>query len=81
MENNLENKVKDLLEQLRPALQAHSGDLDFISWDANKKEVKLALTGHCAGCAYSQMTLKNGIEQALKEEIDPEITVINVNLA
>ena len=79
MAENLEDKVKVVLDNLSPALQAHSGDLEFISWDNEKKQVRLALTGHCAGCAYSQMTLKNGIEQALKDEINPEITVINVN--
>lgn len=75
--DKLEDKVKEVLEQLRPALQAHSGDLEFVSFDEDKKELHLRLVGHCAGCMYSQMTLKNGIEQALQENLDPEITVVN----
>lgn len=76
--DKLEDKVKEVLEQLRPALHAHSGDLEFVSFDEASKLLKLKLTGHCAGCMYSQMTLKNGIEQALKEAVDSEIVVENV---
>lgn len=75
----MKDEVIKVLNELRPALQAHEGDAEFIDWNEEKKVLKLALTGHCAGCPYSQMTLKNGIEEALKEAVDPEITVVNVN--
>lgn len=74
----LKDKVVEVLDALRPALQAHGGDAEFVSFDEATKTLTLKLVGHCAGCMYSQMTLKNGIEQALRDEIDPEITVKNV---
>lgn len=76
----MEEKIKATLESLRPALQAHGGGVEFVDWNESKKQVRLALTGHCVGCMYSQMTLKNGIEQALKDEVDKDIEVINVNI-
>ena len=75
----MKDEVLKVLNELRPALQAHEGDAEFIDWNEEKKELRLALTGHCAGCPYSQMTVKNGIENALIDAVDPEITVINVN--
>ena len=48
--------------------------------DVNEKSgvVRLRLTGHCAGCPMSQMTLKNGIERILKQEIPEVKTVLAV---
>jgi len=63
-------KVQKALEKIRPMLQADGGDVDLI--DVEDGIVKVRLKGACAGCPMSQMTLKNGIERFLKEEI-PEI--------
>ncbi len=63
-------RVKQALDKIRPSLQADGGDVKLISVDENV--VKVKLTGACGGCPFSQMTLKMGIERALKEEI-PEI--------
>ncbi len=63
-------RVKQALDKIRPSLQADGGDVKLISVDDNV--VKVKLTGSCGGCPFSQMTLKMGIERALKEEI-PEI--------
>jgi Fe-S cluster biogenesis protein NfuA len=69
--------VKQLIEQLRPSLQADGGDLQLVDI-SDEGVVSIQLQGHCAGCPYSQMTLKMGIEQALKERV-PEVTeVVNV---
>jgi Fe-S cluster biogenesis protein NfuA len=60
------------LVELRAGLQADGGDLEFVKMDG--KVVYLRLVGHCGTCPFAMMTLKQGIETALRE-IDPEITV------
>jgi Fe-S cluster biogenesis protein NfuA len=66
----MKDKVEKALEKVRPALQRDGGDVELV--DVEDGVVKVRLQGACAGCAMSQMTLKMGIEQMLKEEI-PEI--------
>ena len=69
-----EENVKNVLETIRPQLQADGGDLEFVSLSDDGK-VSLRLTGHCCGCPMSTMTLKMGIERVLKEEI-PDVTEV-----
>jgi Fe-S cluster biogenesis protein NfuA len=69
--------VAKVLNQIRPSLQADGGDVELISVE-DDGIVKVALQGHCRGCPYSQMTIKNGIEQVLKERIAEVKEVINV---
>ena len=73
----MKDKIEQALNQIRPNLQADGGDIEFL--DVNEKgEVKVRLTGACAGCPMSQMTLKDGVERTLKAMV-PEVTsVINV---
>jgi Fe-S cluster biogenesis protein NfuA len=67
----MKEKIQEVLEMIRPSLQADGGDVELV--DVTKDGVvKLRLTGHCAGCPMSTMTLKNGIERILKQEI-PEV--------
>ncbi len=71
---SLEERVKEALEAVRPQLQKDGGDLEFVSVDdAGKVSVKLL--GACNGCPMSTMTLKQGIEAYLKEEI-AEVTEV-----
>ena len=70
---NLEEQVKEKLDELRPMLQADGGDLEFVKMEV--KTVFLKLVGHCGSCPYALLTLKEGIESTLKREIDPELTV------
>jgi len=69
----MEEKIKAKLEELRGMLQADGGDLELV--EINGTNVKLRLTGACGGCPHAAMTLKQGIERALKESVDPAITV------
>jgi Fe-S cluster biogenesis protein NfuA len=69
-ETPMEAKVKQVLEKIRPMLQADGGDVEFVSVEGGV--VKVRLKGACAGCPMSQMTLKQGIEKLLKKEI-PEV--------
>jgi len=67
----MKEKVREVLEMIRPSLQADGGDVELV--DVTEEGiVKLRLTGHCAGCPMSTMTLKNGIERILKQEV-PEV--------
>ena len=61
---------------LRTFLQADGGDLEIIAIDG--KTVKLKLRGACGGCPHAAMTVKNGLERVLREEIDPEIVLERV---
>ena len=66
----MEKKVQEVLDQIRPQIQMDGGDVELVA--VEKQTVKVRLTGHCAGCPMSAMTLKNGIEALIKQKI-PEI--------
>jgi len=67
----MKEKVEATLERIRPSLQADGGDVELVEVSPDGV-VKVKLTGACQGCAMSQMTLKMGIEKALKQEV-PEV--------
>jgi Fe-S cluster biogenesis protein NfuA len=69
----MQEKVKEVLDKVRPYLVRDGGDVELVEVDGGT--VKVKLVGACAGCAHSQMTLKNGIERILKQEI-PEVTEV-----
>lgn len=64
-------KVEDVISQLRPYLQGDGGDIEFIEL-TDDLVVKVKLQGACGSCPYSLMTLKNGVEEAIKKVV-PEI--------
>lgn len=66
----MKEKVQTAIEKIRPMLQADGGDVELV--DVEEGVVKVRLQGACAGCPMSQMTLKNGIEKILRQEI-PEV--------
>lgn len=68
--------VNILEEYVKPAVQADGGNILFDSFDSESKKVKVILQGACNGCPSSTFTLKNGIENMLKEMLnDSEIKV------
>ena len=73
----LKDTVKEVLDKIRPALQADGGDVELIDVTEDGI-VKVRLKGACAGCPMSQMTLKQGIESTLKQEIPDVKQVISV---
>ena len=75
----LETKVKNVLDQIRPYLQADGGDVEFVELTENKT-VNIRLLGMCGNCPHSQMTLKNGIETAVKRVL-PEILSVESVMA
>ena len=66
----MKEKVEAAIDKIRPMLQADGGDVELVSIEDGI--VKVRLQGACAGCPMSQMTLKNGIERVLKQQI-PEV--------
>jgi len=71
--NEMREKVETALKEIRPHLQADGGDVELV--DVENGIVKVRLTGACAGCPMSQMTLKQGIESYIKKAI-PEIVSV-----
>ncbi len=65
----MREKVEEILNQIRPSLQADGGDVELVEVDEATGVVKLRLKGACAGCPMSQMTLAFGIERVLKEKV------------
>lgn len=74
---NLEKSIADAINAIRPALQNDGGDIEFIKYDSESKNVHVKLKGTCAGCPMSQLTLTNGVQRYIRETVDNEITVIN----
>ncbi len=66
----MQEKVEEALNKVRPSLLRDGGDVELV--EVSDGTVKVRLTGACAGCPMSSMTLKMGIEKFLKEEI-PEV--------
>ncbi len=66
----MRENVEKALQKIRPALQADGGDIELI--DIQDGVVRVKLTGACGNCPMSQMTLKQGVERVLREEV-PEV--------
>jgi Fe-S cluster biogenesis protein NfuA len=68
---DMEKKVENAIQQIRPYLQQDGGDIRFVELTEDNV-VMVELQGACGSCPYSLMTLKNGVETAVKKAI-PEI--------
>lgn len=76
-ENDIENKIRILIDKIRPFLINDGGNIEFIKYEKNIVYVKLL--GACSECNMMDITLKDGIEQLIINEI-PEITeVVNIS--
>ena len=73
----LEEKVKQVIERIRPSLQMEGGDVELVEVTSDGV-VKVRLKGRCVGCPFSVLTLKAGIEQAVKNEVPEVKEVISV---
>jgi len=70
-QKSLEQRVKDVIEAIRPSLQSHGGDVELVGIDEDNT-VRVRLQGACQGCPGATMTMKMGIERILKEHV-PEV--------
>ncbi len=67
----MREKIEAAIEKIRPMLQADGGDLELVDVSEDGI-VQVRLQGACSGCPMSQMTLKNGVERIIKQEV-PEV--------
>ena len=72
---NLKDDVEVALEKIREGLRVDGGDVQLV--DINDGFVKVKLQGHCAGCPFSQMTLKNFIEKELIKNVKGVKSVVS----
>ena len=72
----MKEQVQEVLDRIRPQLQADGGDVALV--DVKDGVVSVQLPGACVGCPMSTITLKNGIERLLKQEIPSVKEVVNV---
>ncbi len=63
-------RVEEVLDKIRPALMADGGNVELV--DVEDGVVTVRLTGACAGCPMSTMTLRAGVERVLQQEL-PEL--------
>jgi Fe-S cluster biogenesis protein NfuA len=82
MEEQYREKIERALDSIRPFLEADGGNVKVVELTSDMV-LRLELTGTCSSCPMSTMTLKAGVEEAIKRDI-PEITkveAVNVALA
>ena len=70
-QKSFEDKVKEVIESVRPALQGHGGDIELVAVEQDNT-VKVRLQGACQGCPGAAMTMRMGIERILREKV-PEV--------
>lgn len=76
--DDLEKKVVEAIDYVRPSLQNDGGDIDYVRMEGNKVFVKLR--GACAGCMMAEMTLKNGVERMLKYNVREDLEVVDLTM-
>ena len=65
----IETEIEKVLEAVRPMLALHRGGVEFVSYDEPSKTVNVRLLGTCVGCPLSQLTLKGGIEDMMRQKV------------
>ena len=80
VKNDLDETSKKIVsildEYIKPAVASDGGNILFDSYDPQKKLVKVVLQGACSGCPSSTVTLKNGIENMLKEMLSEKVNSV-----
>lgn len=71
-----QNKIIDVIDTLRPFLINEGGNIEFVKYEDNIVYIKML--GACANCDMMDITLSNGIEEAIKEEVPSVKGVVNV---
>lgn len=72
----MREQVEQVLAEIRPHLEADGGGVELV--DIEEGTVKVRLTGACSGCPMRTMTLQNGIERILKEQVPDVKEVVTV---
>ena len=71
-----EQKIIEIIDKLRPFLMNDGGNIEFIKYEDNIVYIKMM--GACANCEMLNLTLKEGIEEAIKSEVPEVVEVINL---
>ncbi len=74
----MQNAVAQVIEAIRPAVQADDGDIFLREVDADTGVVTVELTGACVSCPASTVTLKAGVERILMDRVPGVTEVVNV---
>jgi len=75
--DDISKEIVNILEEyVKPAVASDGGNIQFESYDAESKTVKVILQGACSGCPSSTITLKNGIENMLKEMLKGKVETV-----
>ena len=77
MEENIANKIKEVLDKIRPFLQNDGGDIEFVEFKDGI--VYVSVLGACVDCVGLDSTIKDGVELILMEEVDGVVGVEVVN--
>lgn len=73
-EKSVHDQVKEAIDQIRPYLQGHGGDIELVGVDPDNT-VKVRLQGACSGCPGAIQTLKLGVERILKQKV-PQVKAV-----
>jgi Fe-S cluster biogenesis protein NfuA len=76
--SSVEQQIEEVLRQIRPALQSDGGGIEFVKFDPETGVVHVRMQGTCVDCPMLQITLKSGIETALKEVVSEIKEVVAV---
>ncbi len=74
--NKTEDKVKEIIDKLRPFLISEGGNIEFVKYENNIVYIKMM--GACANCEMLDLTLKEGIETSIISEIPEVKEVVNI---
>jgi Fe-S cluster biogenesis protein NfuA len=69
---DIENRICEVLKEVRPFLKQDGGDVEFVRFDEPNKVAEVRLTGMCKHCPMSMMTLRGGIERFILDGV-PEV--------
>ena len=75
--NEIENKIIEVIDKIRPFLISDGGDIEYVKFEDGIVYVKLL--GHCSNCSIMDVTLKDGIEMALINEVPEVVEVKNID--
>lgn len=72
-----EEKIKEIIEKIKPYLNQDGGDVEFVRFEDGICFVRLK--GACAGCMFADMTIQNTVEEMIVSEVPEVIKVENVS--
>lgn len=79
-ESDVSNKVKKIVDELRPYMNMEGGDVEFIKYDKDEACVYVKLMGACSMCSFQDDTLEYGLLEAIQDEVPEVKNIVNVPL-